>query len=534
MPSWATQDGTAATPASPFPSSPFPSSSAFVRPVTFRGQLVSSGAVDLRHDTSAEDTIESYHDFTMRLRYQPNERWTVVMEGHLSWWLTGSGPVERSVFAPTTWQGNAEMRLRDMYVGARFGRWLVRLGNQIVVWGSGDVLRPADVVNPQDLRRGFLGNPDTMRIPIPMASATYVRDEWQAQLLVIPFFVPNRVQIFGNDNALLRSGSPFVGAIPVDPLIGGLIHPSMEDVVQPALLQTELPEELPRNGSIGARITRSAGGLDLSFGYLFAWERMPTVRWGEGVREGLEELAVRLPGLVLPGDRGPGLPPDGWPPDGWQPGDPLPPGQLPPGGFAPGDALQGWFDGPGNGNPLLRAAYQRRHIFEVDGVKYFGPIGLRFESVFSPLQTAYTTELRSIRRPTSTSTLGLSYEGFNGDVVVVAEGFYQRVFTRPDDAQLLAIDRDFYGGALVLRWGLGSLVRLRETRWQDLSFQMATFYAAVGRDLVVAPAVSFRVNERLEVSSGCLVIQSFNRSRASLGDALGNNDQCFARLNTTF
>src|SRR5690606_3713874 len=108
------------------------SSSRGGRPVIFRGQLQSSGAVDLRRDNPYENTVESFHDFSMRVRIEPNDKWTVVMEGVLSWWITGSSPTDRPAIAPSDWQGNVEARLGDFFVATRLGDWSLRIGNQSV------------------------------------------------------------------------------------------------------------------------------------------------------------------------------------------------------------------------------------------------------------------------------------------------------------------------------------------------------------------------------------------------------------------
>lgn len=484
------------------------SSSGGGRPVIFRGQLQSSGAVDLRRDNPYENTVESFHDFSMRVRIEPNDKWTVVMEGVLSWWITGSSPEERPAIAPSDWQGNFEARLGDFFVATRFGDWSLRIGNQSVVWGSSDILKPADIINPRDYRRGLVGSSSDQRLPIPAVTASYLRERFEAQFVLVPFFVPHRVAVYGNDYALATGGSPLAGTLPIEPLAGLFLDDSLEDIIQPVLLQTELPEELPRSASLGTRISANIGGSDLALGYFFGWDRIPEITLHPELRAGLAQIPADAlgPDANL-SDLGPALAPLL--------------GRLP--------ALQSAAE---RGETIFRSRYRRRHFIEADGVSYIGPVGIRYEALFSPLRTLYTDDLESFRAPAIVGTFGLSYEGLGEDLLLTTEFFAQHIFDERED---IAFFGQTYTGISAAFFMSGGLFGDEVARgWENLQFGSAVFYAFQGRDLLLSPSLEYRVNERFDITMGAVIVASFNDETESVGDVLDTNDQFFVRLNTTF
>lgn len=478
------------------------------RPVIFRGQLQSSGAVDLRRDNPYENTVESFHDFSMRVRIEPNDKWTVVMEGVLSWWITGSSPTDRPAIAPSDWQGNVEARLGDFFVATRLGDWSLRIGNQSIVWGSSDILKPADIINPRDYRRGLVGSSGDQRLPIPAVTASYLRERFEAQFVLVPFFAPHRVAVYGNDYALAAGGSPLAGTLPIEPLAGLFLDDSLEDIIQPVLLQTELPEELPRSASLGTRISGNAGGTDLALGYFFGWDRIPEITLHPELRAGLAQIPRDAlgPDANL-SDLGPALAPLL--------------GRLP--------ALQSAAE---RGETIFRSRYRRRHFIEADGVSYIGPVGIRYEALFSPLRTLYTDDLESFRAPAIVGTFGLSYEGLGEDLLLTTEFFAQHIFDERDDIAFFGQTYTGISAAFFLRGGLFGDEVARG--WDNLRFGSAVFYAFHGRDLLLSPSLEYRVNERFDIAMGAVIVASFNDEMESVGDVLDTNDQFFVRLNTTF
>lgn len=378
-------------------------------PLIVRGRASSTTLVDLSNDRDDEETLEFFQLVGLRARVPLFSGWSATLEGRMTWWVTGSpGNADHSVFAVSgdAWQGRVEAELRDAFIAGRVGPLLVRVGQFSVGWGSSDLTSPANVVQPVDLRNPLLLQGTEATVPMPMAEVVWARERFEWQFLAIPFFVPSRFAVYGSDAAIVRPGGPAGFALPTN-LVQRVIHPSLEDLAQPLLQQTEIPEELPSGASAGTRMTVRAGGADVSLGYLFDWDRTPRVALSEGAIAALD---------VLDGLR------------------PLPGGQLSPVAEAVGlvrDDLE-------RGVPLLRATHHRRHTVVFDAVRYFGPIGLRVDAAYSPERTWLRTDLRPTRRPTLAGSAGLGWESGTGGQVIAIEAFHQRVLQRPGEPDLLA------------------------------------------------------------------------------------------------
>jgi hypothetical protein len=106
--------------------------------------------------------------------------------------------------------------------------------------------------DPRDLRDGILlGNPEDTKLPVPAVRALTQLGTVPLQGVIVPFFVPNRYNVVGDDDALVQ---PSLGvSFPLN-----RIDPSIEDLLQPRLLETERPRAYPWLGDYGARATVSA------------------------------------------------------------------------------------------------------------------------------------------------------------------------------------------------------------------------------------------------------------------------------------
>ena len=99
-------------------------------------------------------TVKDDDDMTIRL-----------FGGVKYWWQKAQyfdDKMDRSIYKtdfrswahPSDWD---EDILTEAYVDIEKGPFEVRLGKQIVVWGSLDLAQVTDVVNPPDFRRGYPG-----------------------------------------------------------------------------------------------------------------------------------------------------------------------------------------------------------------------------------------------------------------------------------------------------------------------------------------------------------------------------------------
>jgi len=466
--------------------------------VVFRGEGLLGVAVDTAHDRAGEDTFETLSQLGMRARVTISERWSATLEGRLSWWTT-VGPANENdpalALDTGAWQGRVEPALRDFFVAGRRGRWSWRLGQLVVAWGSSDIVNPANVVNPRDLRVGVLSDPDDATIPGPAVDVTVALPSLVGQFVVVPFFVPDRLPIYGSDAALLRADSPLGPSVPTD-LVAGLIDPSLEDVLQPAVQQTHLPEEHPGNASVGTRWTWTWRGLDLSAGAFYGFDRQPALDVAPSVRAWLDTTDERddLFGLDA-------------------------------------ETLDVVADVQA-GETLVDARYERRLDFVLDGVRYFGPIGVRFDAVYTPQRTISVDGLTSVRRPRWAGTLGVSYESATGDFVVSAEGFVDQTRMRTSDPDAtLGLD-DLVGVALGTTLSADAVVS-SESAIQPLELTFAALTLPREGDLVLRPSVGWAFNEQTTLSAGAVFFHSTSTS-VSPADLYDANDAVFVRLDSAF
>ena len=478
--------------------------SSFVPQARFRGTALSQSQLDLQRQGSDEDTFEWLHEASLGLRVRFSPRWSAVVEGRLSWWMTSgyAGTDSPLITDPSDWQGRIEPTLRDAYVTGRAGEWQFRLGQVPVSWGSTDFSRPADVVAPRDLRRGPFAGREEARIPVPAIDVTWLHDRIAWQFLVIPFFVPNQQPLYGSDYALARQGSPVADTLPLG-RIEQLFDASIEDRANTALTQTELPEELLRNTQLGTRFTSSYGGMDMSASWYWGYDRNPWVYISPSVREFARVL-------------------------GEQPAD-APLVSLNADTLAVAGPL---IDDINAGRTLVESSYRRYQVFALDGVRYVGPVGVRFETAFSPVRTGYLTGLTSVRRPQLTTAVGLSYEG-ESTVVVSLEGFYAHTFAQDGDGDwLLETDRQ-WGTAAAIQWDLASVSRTGSA-WNNASLQVASLFFPNGQDLFVFPAAVWEFDRGMKIEAGVALFSSFDDDKATVGDVLDWNDSAWLRLSHVF
>lgn len=82
------------------------------------------------------------------------------------------------------------IRLGRAYVTAYLGSVDLTVGNQVVSWGSTDVMNPVDVVNPLDLSNP-VRDPTSQNLAVPMIRVVGHPDGMKVDAVVIPVFVPS-------------------------------------------------------------------------------------------------------------------------------------------------------------------------------------------------------------------------------------------------------------------------------------------------------------------------------------------------------
>ena len=494
---------------------------AVVDPATFTGSYALAGAVDLVRDAQGEAVYELRNRLNLRGRVPLSPRTSVVLEADFRHLLLVPKSGDPNSFLPgdfddvdpvyAAWRAE----LGDAYVSTRFGRLLVRVGQQRVVWGRTDLARPLDVLNPADFTDGpgaamgadFAALGATR--PIFMAKADYVGELATAQFVLVPFFSPHRFSLLSGDFAVARPGNALAAR---NPALAGLqrLDPSLYDVVEPALVGTEIPDETPSNASAGLRLTTHTAGFDLGVGYFYGWDRVPEVVLDPDLQEVLGIIAndeVFLDDFDTIGlfTRHPEL------------------GRLQAAVSQRAEA----------GEEVLAARYQRWHVLGLDAATYLGPIGVRADVAWTPERTFVTEPLRSNRRASTNAALGLSYEGDEGEVAVLLEGFWLHVFSRPSDGpdeRPLVFGHDFPGLSFGLRVDL-------EVLWGvPLVVQAGGIVFLARYDYVLAPQLVWRIDTDTRMFVGAQIYEDppGRDKRLTVGGLFDTNDQVFLGIEQGF
>ena len=400
------------------------------------------------------------------------------------------------------WDGGAEGTLAEQRTELDEAWWSgsvgeagrLTVGQQSIRWGSSDVLQPGDVIAPKDYRDGFLAVGGRARMAVAAVRYQWSAADWETDLVWLPFFVPNRVDFFGSDAAAL------VGA-PTDylpPLLSGagswLLQPSTRALLQPVLLQTELPEATFANGSLGGRIVGHGEGWDGGIGLFAGWDRMPLIEAAPAVRS-LVAGAIGAQGR----------------------------GELFEASGAESGALTAALLG---GEPLWSSRYARRLTAVADAAVVAGPAVVRFESAFSPERTLLLTDGNGVRRPVVFSTLGLSAEPMGGEVQISVEGFWQHAWVEAGEEPLLTgVDHAGVAGGV----GFDPSV----TGAGGLGGRLAGMWVATTGDLLLSPAVSYASGGLTWTLSATQTVAS-EEPALTVGDVVGSDDEVLLTVRAVY
>ena len=399
--------------------------------------------VDLASDAPGEDLLETSTELGLTITHDASANLRAVIGAR------ASHRAARPSGGP--WRAYDEVALDEAYILWRKDRWRLAFGNLRTPWGSTDITRPGDVINPTDLRAPGSAGAFGATLPQLTAEASYAFESWTLNALVVPFFKANEVALFGQDSAMASRQNPFIAEqLPFVLLAQDLLDPSVWPQAQPLLQATRRPMATPANMSAGLRATTTLANTDLGLGAFYGWDRTPKIILDDDVRELLRIIAED--------------------------------GQF----FADFDFIGFTARNPETvaisqrisakaeaGETLLSAEFQRRLTLVADAARYIGPIGVRADVAFSPGRIFYTTDFEPVTRASVFAALGLSYERLLSDeraLALTLEGFWlhpfaadsavQRLFHEAGeggstDARLLLFEGGYYGVAGALNWGTG-------------------------------------------------------------------------------
>src|SRR5690554_108682 len=374
---------------------------------------------DFADDAPGEDLWELSTELGLKVSHDASPKLRAVLSARASHWAArpAGGP----------WRAYDEVALDEAYILWRSGRWSLSVGNLRTPWGSTDIARPGDVINPTDLRSPASAGAFGALLPQLTAEASYTFEKFTLSAVLVPFFKSNSLALFGRDSALATRTNPFVAEqLPFILLAQDLLDPSVWPDAQPLLQATNRPMATPNNASGGLRATTTLANTDFGLGAFYGWDRTPKVEIDDDLRTLLNLIAED--------------------------------GQLftdfdfigftarNPEAFGASQRVSAKAEA---GETLFNSAFQRRLTVLLDGARYIGPIGVRADVAFSPRRVFYTTEFEPVIRASVFSALGLSYERLLSDeraLAITLEGFWLHPFAADSDVQRLFVDED-QGGA---------------------------------------------------------------------------------------
>lgn len=498
--------------------------------VEFLGTYGTSMAVDTAYDRGGEDIVEWSTGVNLKLSYDASARMRVVIEAQLRHWIGGKENLADVDWWFNAWDKRADydLLLGESYVLYRRGAWSLRVGQLLTPWGSTDLTRPADIINPSDFRALGSTAPGTYqtRLAQPSATLTYAGQGWSGELLVVPFFTPDRVIVAGRDSGVVMAASPSLSArLPAFELVNVAYQRLIPAQSAPLSSQGAqslggAPPALPQNLSLGARLSGTIWNMDWGVGYLWGWDRTPWFEVDEDTRA-LLNLIADDPQLLADQDIA-----------GFLARNP----EAGPLTQRVGERLQ-------QGESLATTEFLRRQLLMVELARYLGPVGVRADVAFSPAVTYLSRELRAFRAPQLHSALGLSYETFGDSyqAALTVEGFslipfgpnswLTRAFVdetrraKPGDEAII------FGSHL---WGVSGGLVFEQTEWQ-LSANIGGIFNLSNEDFILNASISKRFNSLVRLTLGTFIYEGPDpKVLPTIGGLFDHNDHVFLGLDGSF
>lgn len=371
----------------------------------YSGNWSSTARFDAQWEEN-EDTFELTSSTSMRLEYEPTTSFKIVVSGLFRHWL-GVGGVSKEAPKPPLkkkkMRTSFEVILEEAYLTYRFDWFTLTAGNLITNWGATALSQPSNIINPMD-RTVIIGPGAGRRLAQPTIDLQAALGNWNLQAIVVPFFRNHTAWAFGRDSGALSTDNTVVmREFPLLELLPQMLPSSLIGRIQPLMAGLETPDEAIENFSVGGRVRATLANTDLGLGYFFGWDREPYIEMDSSLRSVIKGLPIAS--FLDPG-------------------------------FSPilfGINNAGWLTEStsllkklGTGTPLLKMYHRRLHSIEFDLARYLGPIGLTIDFLFQPAKTHTTKSLYSVRRPTLSGAVGLSWDKLFSDDHVLSltlEGF---------------------------------------------------------------------------------------------------------------
>ncbi len=356
------------------------------------------------------DRLVNLNQLYMSLHYARGSYLEAFASGVFAFWMRERDPSDPNVRF-NGFNGPSrllfEPELRELHLGLFLGPVDIRIGQQIIPWGKGDLFAPNDVINPRDLREPLMQATDLLRIPVFLVRGDIDLQIGSLQLLYIPFLTPDRLDIYGSNWAMLQPDAPS----PYRALFN-YAYRTTPDAQRPQLLDSMRLTRAPSfaDAQLGARFTASIEQFDFGVYYHWGYDRTPRFAVpGADVRDlyridfstlSAEELRAMTGGTTL---------------------------------------------------PQLTYDFARRHHVGLDAGTVIGPIALRLDASFQTTRVFTDHFLRPVGRPALNTSLSFEWQTGEFGKAVLVELSYMRLFGE-SVPPLLFSRTDNLGVAAMARW----------------------------------------------------------------------------------
>jgi hypothetical protein len=404
------------------------------------------------------DQLVNRNQLSIQMRYARGNDWETVASALLGYNVFEQDAdlgKEFSGFNGASTRTAFEPQLREAYVGVFWPSVDVRIGQQRLAWGRGDAITPNDIVNPRDTRDPFLSETELLHIPTFMLRTDFDLRFATLQTVYSPFFVPNRLDVYGGNWAVVQPDAP-AGYRGLLNLASRLVDPSLAEALQPLLGQTELPEDDLSNSSAGARLSWTARGIDVNHYYHYGFDGTPNFQIDPMFQKMLGGLDFNSTKV---------------------------------------NALTGVLDPIANGYRPVSSTYVRRHHVGLDVQGSLAPFLIRLDAAYDSQAVFTGRDLIGTVKPAAQAVLGVEYQTGDLGKTVIVEAWYHHIDGAPRDGTLIGYDADTVGIASLWRWTFGESVEL-ETR---------AFVGLHPVSYVVRPQLSWK-RDGLALRAGVLVL----------------------------
>jgi len=439
---------------------------------------VDTGFEPQRSDGLSEHVVDARGQASLSTDVKLSPSMRLLVEGRALWRAGAESGLERgkAFFEPTL--GEAFLDFYTPHVD-------VRVGQQTLAFGANAAFAPTDILNPRDLRTSFvLTEPEDAKLPVFAARALGDVGPLTLTAAWVPFFTPHRYTVFGQDEALFQPGLGVSLPFTVDP--------SIEDALQPRLLETERPEAFPWLGDVGLRVTSEVRGVRVGGSWVWANEKLPQVR-----------LDPELEALLRAQERG----------------------------ETPDSALLlSVQERLRAGEVLVTGRYARQHVFGLEATALLGPAQLDVDVGFSPAQTFFDERLHPVRKPVVTWVLGVS-QAEDSDFLYSVTWLGLAVPRVGAEELLVVLEPGTARGKARTAFLHLLVAELRYSpRGSDWEVGFRGAFEPIQRSFVLAPRVGWRFTEHLSVG---LAAEVYSGKPYSPLGYFGRNDQIVGSLRLT-